>query len=355
LLSIDEIPQHSRKRSRDGRLQPISWHGPNAPREFADLPTKYGDQLNPAPPDDDAPKIGPDAALDEPEALDADLDLTDGVAPAVDLLHTYVRQIGDGALLTLGEELELARRKDLGDELAKRRLVECNLRLVISMARAYSSSGVPLLDLIQEGNMGLMRAVEKYDYRRGYKLSTYATWWIRQSMSRAIADQGRTIRLPLHVLDVVKKLHRAKRKLTQQLGRDPLPSELAKEVDIPVERVFELQRLTEDPVSLETPVGDGESNFSEMVEDPNLHRPDELIVRSQREQLLADALGELSERTRHVIEARFGLNNREPATLEQVGSEIGVTRERVRQIESRALRELESRNPTLRDFLRGSD
>ena len=164
------------------------------------------------------------AELDDVDAEEPTLDLTDAPAPAVDLLHTYVRQIGDGALLTHAEELELARRKDLGDMEAKDRLVEANLRLVISMARAYSSSGVPLLDLIQEGNMGLMRAVEKFDYRRGYKLSTYATWWIRQSMSRAIADQGRTIRLPLHVLDQVKKLYRANRKLTQKLGRDPLPT-----------------------------------------------------------------------------------------------------------------------------------
>ncbi len=167
-----------------------------------------------------------DVKTDEPEveAVEDELDLREASAPAIDLLHTYVRQIGDGALLTHAEELDLARRKDQGDEAAKQRLVECNLRLVISMARAYSSSGVPLLDLIQEGNMGLMRAVEKFDPGRGYKLSTYATWWIRQSMSRAIADQGRTIRLPLHVLDVVKKLHRANRKLTQTLGRDPLPS-----------------------------------------------------------------------------------------------------------------------------------
>jgi RNA polymerase primary sigma factor len=306
-----------------------------------------------APIDDERPGTPAEAKLDAPD--EPELDLTDAPAAAVDLLHTYVRQIGDGALLTRADELELARRKDLGDQAAKAKLVECNLRLVISMARAYSSSGVPLLDLIQEGNMGLMRAVEKFDYRRGYKLSTYATWWIRQSMSRAIADQGRTIRLPLHVLDVVKKLHRANRKLTQKLGRDPLPSELAAELQIPVERVLELQRMTEDPVSLEAPVGDGESNFADMVEDTSTRRPDDQFARSEREKLLADALGELNERTRHVLEARFGLNHREPATLEQVGSEIGVTRERVRQIETRALRELESRNPALREFLRGQD
>ena len=298
-----------------------------------------------------------DVKTDEPEveAVEDELDLREASAPAIDLLHTYVRQIGVGALLTHAEELDLARRKDQGDEAAKQRLVECNLRLVISMARAYSSSGVPLLDLIQEGNMGLMRAVEKFDPGRGYKLSTYATWWIRQSMSRAIADQGRTIRLPLHVLDVVKKLHRANRALTQSLGRDPLPSELAAELGIPVERVVELQRMTEDPVSLETPVGDGESLFADMVEDVHAQRPDDQVAGHERRQQLEEALEALNERTRKVIEARFGLNDRDPATLEQVGSEIGVTRERVRQIETRALRELELNNPTLKDFLTGSE
>jgi RNA polymerase primary sigma factor len=304
--------------------------------------------------ENEQPEAEAEAGLD-PIDQEAELDLKEASAPAVDLLHTYVRQIGDGALLTHAEELDLARRKDLGDEAARRRLVECNLRLVISMARAYSTSGVPLLDLIQEGNMGLMRAVEKFDYRRGYKLSTYATWWIRQSMSRAIADQGRTIRLPLHVLDVVKKLHRANRKLTQTLGRDPLPSELAAELGIAVERVIELQRMVEDPVSLESPVGDGESSFSDMVEDVNSKRPDDQVAGDERRKQLEEALDTLNERTRHVLEARFGLNNREPATLEQVGAEIGVTRERVRQIETRALRELESKNPTLRDFLPESE
>jgi RNA polymerase primary sigma factor len=291
----------------------------------------------------------------EEVSAEDELDLREASAPAIDLLHTYVRQIGDGALLTHAEELDLARRKDLGDEAAKRRLVECNLRLVISMARAYSASGVPLLDLIQEGNLGLMRAVEKFDYRRGYKLSTYATWWIRQSMSRAIADQGRTIRLPLHVLDVVKKLHRANRKLTQTLGRDPLPSELAAELELPVERVVELQRMTQDPVSLEAPVGDGESLFADMVEDVNALRPDDQVAGEERRRQLEDALDMLNERTRRVIEARFGLGDRDPATLEQVGTEIGVTRERVRQIETRALRELEIKNPALKDFLPGKE
>jgi RNA polymerase primary sigma factor len=302
-------------------------------------------------PIDDASEPDPFELAAAPEP--GEVEEVESQAATVDLLHTYVRQIGDGALLTRAEELELARRKDLGDEAAKRRLVECNLRLVIAMARAYSSSGVPLLDLIQEGNMGLMRAVEKFDYRRGYKLSTYATWWIRQSMTRAIADQARTIRLPLHVLDLVKKLHRANRTLAQKLGRDPLPSELAAELEIPIDRVLELQRTMEDPVSLEGPVGDGESNFADLVEDTNARQPEVAVTSRQRELELRAALEELGERTRLVLEARFGLNDREPATLEQVGAEIGVTRERVRQIETRALRELEAKNPSLRDFLRG--
>ncbi len=304
-------------------------------------------------PIDDASQPDPFEAAAAAAPEPAEVEETESQAATVDLLHTYVRQIGDGALLTRAEELELARRKDMGDDDAKRQLVESNLRLVIAMARAYSSSGVPLLDLIQEGNMGLMRAVEKFDYRRGYKLSTYATWWIRQSMTRAIADQARTIRLPLHVLDLVKKLHRANRTLAQKLGRDPLPSELAAELQITIERVLELQRTIEDPVSLEGPVGDGESNFADLVEDQNARQPEAAMTRSQREQELRAALDDLGDRTRLVLEARFGLNNREPATLEQVGVEIGVTRERVRQIETRALRELEAKNPGLRDFLRG--
>jgi RNA polymerase primary sigma factor len=273
-------------------------------------------------------------------------------APTQDPLKLYVRQIGDGPLLTPAEERELARRKDEGDEWAKRRLIECNLRLVMSITRNYVNSGVPLLDLIQEGNLGLIRAVEKFDYSMGFKLSTYATWWIRQAVTRAIADQGRTIRLPVHVVDQVRRVMRARRVLTQKLNRDPLPEEIAAESGIELKRVLELFDLVEDPVSLETPVGDGDSLYGDMLEDENSEQPDAALADLLRGVELQEALGSLNERMRHVLELRFGLNGQIPKTLEEVGSELGVTRERVRQLESRALRELQSVAPELRLYLR---
>ncbi|MGH3019455.1 MAG: sigma-70 family RNA polymerase sigma factor [Gaiellaceae bacterium] len=286
-------------------------------------------------------------ADDEPEAAELDVP-----APTQDPLKLYVRQIGDGRLLTPAEERELARRKDEGDEWAKRRLIECNLRLVMSITRNYVNSGVPLLDLIQEGNLGLIRAVEKFDYRMGYKLSTYATWWIRQAVTRAIADQGRTIRLPVHVVDQVRRVMRARRVLTQKLNRDPLPEELAKESGLEPKRVRELLDLVEDPVSLETPVGDGDSMYGDMLEDTNSEQPDAALAELLRGVELLAALESLNERMRHVLELRFGLNGQAPKTLEEVGSELGVTRERVRQLESRALRELQAAAPDLRLYLR---
>jgi len=296
---------------------------------------------------------------DEVEAEDEDEDEDDEPKAAVhappptqDPLKLYVRQIGDGPLLTPAEERELARRKDDGDEWAKRRLIECNLRLVMSITRNYVNSGVPLLDLIQEGNLGLIRAVEKFDYRMGFKLSTYATWWIRQAVTRAIADQGRTIRLPVHVVDQVRRVMRARRILTQKLNRDPLPEEIAAESGIAVKRVNELFDLVEDPVSLETPVGDGDSMYGDMIEDENSERPDTALAELLRGVELTEALASLNERMRHVLELRFGLNGQIPKTLEEVGTELGVTRERVRQLESRALRELQSVAPELRLYLR---
>jgi RNA polymerase primary sigma factor len=302
----------------------------------------------------DAQVDAPDAQVDAPEAEEDEDDKAERQAGATtqDPLKLYVRQIGDGPLLTPAEERELARRKDEGDEAAKRRLIECNLRLVMSITRNYVNSGVPLLDLIQEGNLGLIRAVEKFDYKMGYKLSTYATWWIRQAVTRAIADQGRTIRLPVHVVDQVRRVMRARRILTQKLNRDPLPEEIAKESGFEVKRVRELLELVEDPVSLETPVGDGDSMYGDMIEDVNSERPDESLAEMLRGSELQTALSQLSERMRHVLELRFGLTGAAPKTLEEVGTELGVTRERVRQLESRALRELQAAAPDLRLYLR---
>src|SRR6185503_6938250 len=302
----------------------------------------------------DEPKDGEEEA-EEVEAEEADdaEDAPVAVAEATqDPLKLYVRQIGDGRLLTPAEERELARRKDEGDEAAKRRLIECNLRLVMSITRNYVNSGVPLLDLIQEGNLGLIRAVEKFDYKMGYKLSTYATWWIRQAVTRAIADQGRTIRLPVHVVDQVRRVMRARRVLTQKLNRDPLPHEIAKESGFDVKRVNELLDLVEDPVSLETPVGDGDSMYGDMLEDVNAEQPELVLAELLRGVELQIALEKLSDRMRHVLELRFGLAGETPKTLEEVGTELGVTRERVRQLESRALRELQAAAPDLRLYLR---
>src|SRR5437764_184350 len=224
------------------------------------------------------PKIEPEGEgeptlLSDPEAVE-ELKEEESDPQLRDPLKLYVRQIGDGRLLTVTEERELARRKDEGDEAAKRRLIECNLRLVMSITRNYTKAGVPLLDLIQEGNLGLIRAVEKFDYKLGFKLSTYATWWIRQAVTRALADQGRTIRLPVHVAEQTRKVLRARRILAQKLNRDPLVPEIAKEAGFPPERVQELLELVEDPVSLETPVGDGESVYSALIEDTKSDRPD---------------------------------------------------------------------------------
>src|SRR5947208_1425503 len=269
-----------------------------------------------------------------------------------DPLKLYVRQIGDGRLLTPTEERELARRKDEGDEAAKRRLIECNLRLVMSITRNYTKAGVPLLDLIQEGNLGLIRAVEKFDYRMGFKLSTYATWWIRQSITRALADQGRTIRLPVHVAEQVRRVMRSRRVLAQKLNRDPTVDELAHESGFPEKRVRELLDLVEDPVSLETPVGDGESLYGDLIEDTKLDRPDVTTADNLRAVELSDALDVLNPRMRLVLARRFGLEGEVPQTLEEVGSSLGITRERVRQLESCALRELRTVAPSLQLYLR---
>ena len=269
-----------------------------------------------------------------------------------DPLKLYVRQIGDGPLLTHAQERELARLKDEGDENAKRKLIESNLRLVMSITRNYTKAGVPLLDLIQEGNLGLIRAVEKFDYTLGFKLSTYATWWIRQAITRALADQGRTIRLPVHVAEQVRRVMRSRRILAQKLNREPLLPEIAKESGFPIERVKTLLELVEDPVSLETPVGDGESLYGDLIEDTKTDRPDTVTANHLRSAELGHALQRLAPRMRHVLTRRFGLDGEPPQTLEEVGSDLGITRERVRQLESRALRELRSVAPALQLYLR---
>ena len=288
-------------------------------------------------PDEEEPE---NAVLSEDERLQT-----------ADPLKLYVRQIGDGRLLTPTEERELARRKDAGDEVAKRRLIECNLRLVMSITRHYTKAGVPLLDLIQEGNLGLIRAVEKFDYKMGYKLSTYATWWIRQAVTRALADQGRTIRLPVHVADQVRRAQRARRQLAQKLNRDPSLEEIAQESGFSPERVQELFELIEDPVSLETPVGDGESMVADLIEDERSESPDGATAANARSAELAQAIERLSPRMKHVVLRRFGLDGRPPQTLEEVGTDMGITRERVRQLETRALRELRTVAPGLAYYI----
>jgi RNA polymerase primary sigma factor len=262
-------------------------------------------------------------------------------AATQDPLKLYVRAIGDGPLLTPAEERELARRKDEGDEQAKKKLIESNLRLVMSITRNYTKAGVPLLDLIQE-----------FDYKMGYKLSTYATWWIRQAVTRALADQGRTIRLPVHVADQVRRLMRARRQLAQKLNREPTQEELAQESGFTPQRVQELLDLVEDPVSLETPVGDGESMYADLIEDVNSDRPDDTTAIKLRRKELAEALLRLNPRMRRVLALRFGLDGEHPQTLEEVGAGLGITRERVRQLESRALRELRAVAPDLELYLR---
>jgi RNA polymerase primary sigma factor len=288
----------------------------------------------------------------EPLLVEQGLEVVEGPTTALDdPLKLYIRSIGQSRLLTREEERELARRKDDGDEEAKRRLIESNLRLVMSITRNYTRAGVPLLDLIQEGNLGLIRAVEKFDYRLGFKLSTYATWWIRQAVTRALADQGRTIRLPTHVAERVRRLLRVRRQLAQKLSREPTPAELAKETGETEDKIEELLGLVDDPVSLDSPVGDGESMFADLIEDVTSSRPDERTALELRSGELARALATLNPRMRSVLAMRFGLDGQQAKTLEEIGSELGVTRERIRQLESRALRELRLHAPDLELYL----
>ena len=271
-----------------------------------------------------------------------------------DPVRAYLREIGKIPLLTPEQERELAIRAEQGDALAKKKLAEANLRLVVSVAKRYTGRGMLFLDLIQEGNLGLIKAVQKFDYRRGFKFSTYATWWIRQSITRAIADQARTIRIPVHMVESLNRLLRTSRKMAQELGREPTPAELAERLGICEERIFELQRYAQEPVSLETPVGEEEdSHLSDFIQDQRMPIPAEEVDRQMLQEQMGEVLQTLTDREEQVLRMRFGIGDEEPRTLEEVGQTFHVTRERIRQIEEKALRKLKhpTRSRKLKDYL----
>ena len=309
--------------------------------------------------------ILPDTDTDEDIILDVDdepteeelenieFSMPDGVS-IEDPVRMYLKEIGKVPLLSADEEVELAKKMETGDLDARKRLAEANLRLVVSIAKRYVGRGMLFLDLIQEGNLGLIKAVEKFDYRKGYKFSTYATWWIRQAITRAIADQARTIRIPVHMVETINKLIRVQRQLLQELGREPYPEEIAKEMNLPVDRVREIQKISQEPVSLETPIGEEEdSHLGDFIQDDNVPVPAEAAAFTLLKEQLSEVLGTLTDRERKVLELRFGLDDGRARTLEEVGKEFNVTRERIRQIEAKALRKLRhpSRSRKLKDYL----
>ena len=300
--------------------------------------------------DDVVDKIGKEEDI---EMDKLDLSLPKGIS-IDDPVRMYLKEIGKIPLLKPHEEVELAKRMMEGDEIAKQRLVEANLRLVVSIAKRYVGRGMLFLDLIQEGNLGLIKAVEKFDYERGFKFSTYATWWIRQAITRAIADQARTIRIPVHMVETINKLIRVSRQLLQELGRDPKPEEIAKEMEMSEEKVREIMKIAQDPVSLETPIGEEEdSHLGDFIPDEDALAPAEAAAYSLLKDQIEEVLGSLNEREQKVLKLRFGLEDGRARTLEEVGKEFDVTRERIRQIEAKALRKLRhpSRSKKLRDYL----
>ena len=306
--------------------------------------------------DNDDDTVDDEILLDDEEEVKVekiDLSVPDGVS-IEDPVRMYLKEIGKVPLLSAEEEIELAKRMELGDQEAKKRLAEANLRLVVSIAKRYVGRGMLFLDLIQEGNLGLIKAVEKFDYRKGYKFSTYATWWIRQAITRAIADQARTIRIPVHMVETINKLIRVSRQLLQELGREPTPEEIAKEMDMPVERVREILKISQEPVSLETPIGEEEdSHLGDFIQDDNVPVPADAAAFTLLKEQLEEVLGTLTEREQKVLTLRFGLEDGRARTLEEVGKEFNVTRERIRQIEAKALRKLRhpSRSRKLKDYL----
>ena len=305
---------------------------------------------------DDTVDIDIDDVIGDEEEVDMeniDLSIPEGVS-IEDPVRMYLKEIGKVPLLSAEREIDLAQRKEEGDEEAKKELAEANLRLVVSIAKRYVGRGMLFLDLIQEGNLGLIKAVEKFDYHKGYKFSTYATWWIRQAITRAIADQARTIRIPVHMVETINKLIRVSRQLLQELGREPLPEEIAKELDMPVERVREILKISQEPVSLETPIGEEEdSHLGDFIQDDNVPVPAEAAAQTLLKEQLDEVLDTLTEREQKVLRLRFGMNDGRARTLEEVGKEFDVTRERIRQIEAKALRKLRhpSRSRKLRDYL----
>lgn len=289
----------------------------------------------------------------EEELENIELAVPDGVS-IEDPVRMYLKEIGKVPLLTADEEKDLAMKMEAGDMDAKKRLAEANLRLVVSIAKRYVGRGMLFLDLIQEGNLGLIKAVEKFDYRKGYKFSTYATWWIRQAITRAIADQARTIRIPVHMVETINKLIRVQRQLLQELGREPYPEEIAEKMSLPVERVREIQKISQEPVSLETPIGEEEdSHLGDFIQDDNVPVPSEAAAFTLLKEQLVEVLGTLTDREQKVLCLRFGLDDGRARTLEEVGKEFDVTRERIRQIEAKALRKLRhpSRSRKLKDYL----
>ncbi len=296
---------------------------------------------------------GSDEVPDDEEIEKIDLSVPEGVS-IEDPVRMYLKEIGKVPLLTAEEEVDLARRMEEGDMEAKKKLAEANLRLVVSIAKRYVGRGMLFLDLIQEGNLGLIKAVEKFDYKKGYKFSTYATWWIRQAITRAIADQARTIRIPVHMVETINKFVRVQRQLLQELGREPYPEEIAKHMNMPVDRVREIQKISLEPVSLETPIGEEEdSHLGDFIQDDNVPVPAEAAAFTLLREQLEEVLGTLTEREQKVLKLRFGLEDGRARTLEEGGQEFNVTRERIRQIEAKALRKLRhpSRSRKLKDYL----
>jgi RNA polymerase primary sigma factor len=307
--------------------------------------------------EDEVPDEDPEEMdISEEEEVDMeniDLSVPEGIS-IEDPVRMYLKEIGKVPLLSAEEEIELAKRMEEGDEDAKKRLAEANLRLVVSIAKRYVGRGMLFLDLIQEGNLGLIKAVEKFDYTKGYKFSTYATWWIRQAITRAIADQARTIRIPVHMVETINKLIRVSRQLLQELGREPTPEEIAVEMNMPVERVREILKISQEPVSLETPIGEEEdSHLGDFIQDDNVPVPADAAAFTLLKEQLVEVLGTLTDREQKVLRLRFGLDDGRARTLEEVGKEFKVTRERIRQIEAKALRKLRhpSRSRKLKDYL----